>query len=221
MTSQPVRAVIFDLDGVIVSTDHCHYLAWKQIAEEVGIDFSEAQGHRCRGVSRMESLEIVLEGARRVFTAEQKESLAAKKNALYLRKILALGPGDLLPGVMDFLRDLRSEGVLQAIGSSSKNTPVILHQIGLHSWFDAVADGNDILHSKPHPEVFLTAASRLSMSPEFCVVIEDAAAGVEAGLAAGMRVFAVGEACKHPGATAAAGNLEAMTFRKFCKLLGG
>ena len=196
-----VKGVIFDLDGVIVSTDDCHYLAWKRMADEEGIPFDRAVNERLRGVSRMESLNIILEKATVAYTDAQKEALATRKNTYYVDLIGRLTPADILPGALDVLQELRKRNVKIAIGSSSRNTPVILRQIGLDHAFDAVADGNQIRHSKPDPEVFVLAASLLGIAPENCLVVEDADAGVEAALAGGMKALGVGSAAQNPRAT--------------------
>lgn len=188
------QAVIFDLDGVIVSTDHYHYIAWKKIADQEGIEFNTQINHRLRGVSRMESLDIILEKANRVYGQEEKEQLAEQKNMYYRESLTLLSDKDLLPGVKETLKQLKLRGIRIAIGSSSKNTPLILRQTGLLEMFDGIADGNMIANSKPHPEVFLLAASKIGVAPEACLVVEDAEAGVEAGLRAGMKVAGVGEA---------------------------
>ena len=180
------KAVIFDLDGVIVSTDGFHYRAWKAMADNEGIYFDETINNRLRGVSRMESLEIILERATKTYTPEEKEAMATAKNDIYRESLVQLTPEDILPGVMDMLTTLRGMGVKLAIGSSSKNTPVILKQIGLGDYFDAVADGNQIKNSKPDPEVFLLAAKLLGIDPADCVVVEDAYAGIDAAKAGGM-----------------------------------
>lgn len=210
--SNQILGVIFDLDGVIVSTDNCHYLAWKRMADEEGIPFDRTVNERLRGVSRMESLEIILERVPNAYTDEEKAEMAARKNAYYVELIQDLTPADVLPGAMDVLSLLRSRGVKIAIGSSSKNTPVILKQIGLDGAFDAVADGNGITHSKPDPEVFLLAAKLLSLKPENCLVVEDADAGVEAAIAGGMRTLGVGFAAANPQATFSAADLVQANF---------
>lgn len=194
MSSKSILGVIFDLDGVIVSTDNCHYLAWKRMADEEGIYFDRAINERLRGVSRMESLEIILERAQRPYTDEEKQAMAARKNEYYVELIGSLTAADLLPGALETLAWLRRKGVKVAIGSSSKNTPIILRQIGLDTAFDAVADGNAITRSKPDPEVFLLAARLLGLAPENCLVVEDAEAGVQAAVAGGMRALGVGSA---------------------------
>lgn len=191
------KAVIFDLDGVIVSTDGFHYRAWKAMADNEGIYFDETINNRLRGVSRMESLEIILERATKTYTPEEKEAMATAKNDIYRESLVQLTPEDILPGVMDMLTTLRGMGVKLAIGSSSKNTPVILKQIGLGDYFDAVADGNQIKNSKPDPEVFLLAAKLLGIDPADCVVVEDAYAGIDAAKAGGMKAVGVGDASKY------------------------
>lgn len=209
MTPPPFAAVIFDLDGVIVSTDEYHYQGWKRLADEEGIAFDRAVNERLRGVSRMESLEIVLEKSPRRHPDGEKAAMAAQKNGYYQELLRTrLQPGDILPGVMPLLRRLRANGVRLAIGSSSRNTPVILERIGLADFFDAVADGNQIRQSKPDPEVFLLAAAKLGCRPEDCLVVEDAVAGVEAALAGGMAVLAVGSARNDPRATMSAADLQ-------------
>ena len=189
-----IKAVIFDLDGVIVSTDECHYKAWKKLADEEGIYFDRTINERLRGVSRMESLEIVLEKAEKTYTQEENLSFAERKNNCYKEFIKSLTPDDILEGVMVNLEDLKSKGIKIAIGSSSKNTPIILKQIGLDNYFDAVSDGNNITKSKPDPEVFLKAADMLGVAYEDCMIVEDADAGIEAGKAAGMKTLAVNKA---------------------------
>ena len=186
-----IRAVIFDLDGVIVSTDDCHYEAWKKMADEEGIYFDKTINNRLRGVSRMESLEIVLERAEKEYSEEEKLQLAERKNGYYKEFITKLTPNDILPGAKENLEELRKNGIKIAIGSSSKNTPVILKQIGLDNYFDAVSDGNNITNSKPDPEVFLKAADMLGIPYGECMIVEDADAGIEAGKSAGMKTLSV------------------------------
>ena len=169
-----IEAVIFDLDGVIVSTDECHYRAWKKTADEEGIYFDRKINDRLRGVSRMDSLEIVLERAERLYTDEEKVELAERKNNYYKEYIKKLTKDDILNGVNENLAELKAKGIKVAIGSSSKNTPDILKYIGLDNYFDAVSDGNNITKSKPDPEVFLKAADMLGVPYEKCLVVEDA-----------------------------------------------
>lgn len=208
------KAVIFDLDGVIVCTDECHYKGWKKLADEEGIYFDREINQRLRGVSRMESLEIVLEKANKAYTAEEKAEMAERKNNFYREYIKDLTPADVLPGVMDFCEKLRAQGVKLAIGSSSKNTPAILKGIGLDTYFDAVADGNQITKSKPDPEVFLLAAKLVGINPADCMVVEDAEAGVDAALAGGMDVLGLGKAVENSNATYKAAGLNTFDIAK-------
>lgn len=196
----PIIAVIFDLDGVIVCTDEYHYLAWRRLADDEGIPFDRQTNERLRGVSRMRSLDILLEAADRTYTDQQKAAMADRKNACYVAMIQALTPSDVLPGALTIIDELKARGVAVAVASSSRNAGTILDRIGLPDAFDAVVDGNGISRSKPDPQVFLLAAERLGVCPANCLVVEDAHAGVDAGLAAGMRVLAVGSAAAHPGA---------------------
>ncbi len=207
-----IKAVIFDLDGVIVSTDDYHYRAWKKIADEEGIYFDREINERLRGVSRMESLEIILEKANRVYSQEEKNSFAERKNSLYRNLLEELTPSDILPGVMNVLETLKKNDIKVAIGSSSKNTEFILSKIGLHEYFDAISDGTQIKNSKPDPEVFLLAAKKLDIEPENCLVVEDADAGVEAGLAGNMKVLAVGYASSNAKANLGMKNLEQFKY---------
>lgn len=207
-----IQGVIFDLDGVIVSTDNCHYLAWKKMAEEEGVPFDRTINERLRGVSRMESLEIILEQAPREYTPAEKDLMAARKNAYYVELIGSLTQADILPGTLDALRLLKGKGVKAAIGSSSRNTPVILERIGLQKAFDAVADGNQIQNSKPDPEVFLLAARLLGLPPDNCLVVEDADAGIEAAVAGGMPTLGVGFAAGNETATYRAKSLNEADF---------
>ena len=191
------NGVIFDLDGVICFTDEYHYLAWKEMADDMGIYFDREINNRLRGVSRMASLEIILErydGA--VLSAEEKVSLAEKKNNIYRNLLSRMTPADLSAEVKETLDSLRAAGLKLAIGSSSKNAPFILERIGLAGYFDAVSDGNNIARSKPDPQVFTMAAEFLGLAPSECLVVEDAVAGADAGRAGGFAVACVGDAAK-------------------------
>ncbi|MCR4657885.1 MAG: beta-phosphoglucomutase [Lachnospiraceae bacterium] len=191
------QAVIFDLDGVLVHTDRFHYLAWKALADEKGIYFDEEINQRLRGVSRMESLEIILEryeGA--PLSAEEKERMAEKKNGIYREYLSGMTPSDVTEEVRDTLDKLKDRGYKLAVGSSSKNTGFILEKTELRDYFDAVSDGTMIKRTKPDPEVFLLAAELLNTEPAKCLVVEDADAGIEAGKAGGMITAAYGEATK-------------------------
>lgn len=196
------EGVIFDLDGVICFTDHYHYLAWKALADSLGIDFDEKKNDRLRGVSRMESLEIVLEGYNGpALSQAEKVALAEKKNGLYRQSLQTMTPKDLSDEVRETLNALRARGVKLAIGSSSKNTPLILERIGLAGFFDAVSDGNNIQRSKPDPQVFTMAAEMLGLEPGNCLVVEDALAGLQAAAAGGFDSAGLGPAAESGKAT--------------------
>lgn len=195
-----MRAVIFDLDGVLVSTDELHYEAWLQIARQEGIPFDRAVNDRLRGVSRMQSLAIILERAGQSYSQPEQEALAAQKNEHYRALLQTLTPAALLPGARETLCALRGRGIKTAVGSSSKNAPLILQRLQIEPLFDAVSDGNGLQHSKPHPEVFLRAAERLGLPPRDCLVVEDAEAGIQAAKAAGMPAAALGSARACPAA---------------------
>jgi beta-phosphoglucomutase len=210
-----IEAVIFDLDGVLVTTDELHYQAWKTLAESIGIDnFTKEDNLRQRGVSRMASLEIVLEKTDKNYTEEEKEVLAEKKNTMYVSSLATLSPEDVLPGVMDFIRFLKSKGIKTAIGSASKNTPLILEKTGIIDLFDEIVCGLDTQKSKPDPEVFLLGAQRLNISPERCVVIEDSDAGIKAAKSGGMYAVAVGAAKNNPHADYSAQSLDDFDYER-------
>ena len=188
------KGIIFDLDGVICSTEEYHCLAWKALADRLGIDFNREINNRLRGVSRMASLEIVLDGSDKHYTDAEKAGFAEEKNTIYRELLGRMSPCDMSDEVRDTLVALRGKGLKLAIGSSSRNTPYILERIGLSSFFDAVSDGNNITHSKPDPEVFLKAAEMLGFDPSACLVVEDAHAGVEAAVNGGFDAAAIGDA---------------------------
>jgi beta-phosphoglucomutase len=187
-----VKACIFDLDGVIVDTAKYHYLAWKKLATMLNINFTEENNERLKGVSRMASLDIILEIGNMVLDEKMKEEYAAIKNKWYLDYINQMMPDEILPGSLEFISELKNAGIKVALGSASKNTPLILERLGIGKLFDAVADGNVVRNAKPDPEVFITAAKMLGVQPEDCVVFEDAVAGVEAALNAGMCCVGIG-----------------------------
>ena len=191
-----IRGIIFDLDGVLCSTDQYHFLAWRAIAEEIGIPFDETLRSKLRGVSRMDSLNILLGEHSDVYTTAEKEHMAEKKNQLYCRYLSGMSEQNILPEVRDMLNRLKGRYRL-AVGSSSKNAGFILAKTKLESCFDAIADGNEIRNSKPDPEVFILAASKLSLLPEECIVLEDAPAGLLAAKAGGFASVAVGKSVEH------------------------
>ena len=190
------EAVIFDLDGVICHTDNYHYQAWKAIADQLHIYFDETINNRLRGVSRMESFDIILERYDGTMTEEEKVHYTTEKNEIYKELLKNMSPDDLSKEVKDTLDELRNRGMKLAIGSSSKNARFILGQIGLGDYFDGISDGNNITKSKPDPEVFLKAAEYIGKKPEHCIVVEDAKAGLEAGIAGGFACAAIGDAIK-------------------------
>ncbi|MDK2964784.1 beta-phosphoglucomutase [uncultured Clostridium sp.] len=191
-----IKAVIFDLDGVIISTDEYHYLAWKRLADETGLYFDRNMNSALRGVSRLESLNIILSRQGRQMSETDKLQLTDKKNSYYKEYLEHLSSASLTEDTANALTSLRKHGYLLAIGSSSKNARLILDRIGCGTYFDVVVDGNDIKRSKPDPEVFELAAKRLGIFPENCIVVEDSEAGIEAAVACGMRAAAVGYAAK-------------------------
>ena len=191
-----MKAIIFDLDGVIVSTDEQHYLGWQALADKLGIPFSREVNNRFRGVSRMACMDILEQIGGKHYSREEKEAYAAWKNDYYRNLLGQMSPADLNPEVKSTLDKLRARGLKLAIGSSSKNAKFILERIGLADFFDAVSDGTNILRSKPDPEVFLKAAEFLGLEPAECLVVEDAVPGVDAAHAGGMRAAAVGDAAQ-------------------------
>ena len=189
-------AVIFDLDGVICYTDEYHYQAWKAMADSIGVSFDREINNRLRGVSRMASLDIVLEKYHGELSEAEKEELADQKNEIYKKLLAQMSPADLSDEVKSTLDELRRRGYQLAIGSSSKNAPFILRQIGLGEYFDAVSDGNNITRSKPDPEVFGKAAKMLWVGAKRCLVVEDAVSGAEAAHKGGMKAACVGDASR-------------------------
>ncbi len=188
-----IKGIIFDLDGVLVSTDHLHFEAWKMLAEKFGITgFTREDNERQKGVSRMDSLEIVLEKGEKQYTQEEKMALADFKNNYYVELLQNLKQDAVLAGVIDTITKLKEKGLLIGIGSVSKNTPLILSKTGLLPYIDKVSCGLDITKSKPDPEVFLVAAEKLGLQPEECLVIEDSGAGIVAAKAANMKSIGVG-----------------------------
>jgi beta-phosphoglucomutase len=189
-----MRAAIFDLDGVIVDTAKYHYLAWKRLANETGFDFTETDNERLKGVSRTRSLEILLEIGGLTLDDAAKARLAEQKNSWYVDYISHMDASELLPGAAEYLQYIRAKDVKIALGSASKNAPLILERIGISSLFDAIVDGNKVSKAKPDPEVFLRAAEELNVAPAECVVFEDAEAGIEAAHRAGMSAVGIGKA---------------------------
>lgn len=202
-----MQAAIFDLDGVIVDTARYHFLAWKRLADSLGFDFTEADNERLKGVSRTRSLEILLEIGGLTPDDATRAQLAVQKNEWYVEYIRRLDKTEILPGATEYLRRLGSRGIKTAIGSASKNTPLILERLCITPLFDAVIDGNSVSKAKPDPEVFLQAAHALSIPPANCVVFEDAEAGIEAALRAGMGAVGIGKPGMLSDADAVVGGL--------------
>jgi len=187
-----MHAAIFDLDGVIVNTARYHYLAWKRLANELGFDFTEQDNERLKGVSRARSLEILLEIGGLQVDEATRHHLADRKNRWYVEMLQTMDQSEILPGAADYLHWLRQRGVKIALGSASQNAPLILERLQLTSLFDVVIDGRQVQCAKPHPQVFLLAAEALNVVPAYCVVFEDAAAGIEAARRAGMGCVGIG-----------------------------
>ncbi|MET4654031.1 beta-phosphoglucomutase [Exiguobacterium sp. PvP048] len=189
-----IEAVIFDLDGVITDTAEYHYLAWKQLGEELDIPFDREFNETLKGVSRTDSLEriLILGGKQDAFTAQEKEALATKKNDHYVTLIQHISEQDLLPGIIVFLDEIRATGLKIGMASASKNALTVVEALGVRHYFDDIVDAATVAQSKPHPEVFLRAAEALGVAPERCIGVEDAAAGITAIHAAGMYAVGVG-----------------------------
>jgi beta-phosphoglucomutase len=212
-----IKACIFDLDGVIVDTAKYHFLAWKKLAVMLNIEFTEKDNERLKGVSRMASLEIILEIGKVAPDEKQKEEYAFLKNKWYLDYIGRMMQDEILPGSLELISELKIAGIKTAIGSASKNTPLILERLGIAKFFDAVADGNNVNKAKPDPEVFLTASRMLGVSPSECIVFEDAIAGVEAALNAGMVCIGIGSADILTNAHTVISGLDKMNLKKLRK----
>lgn len=187
-----IRAAIFDLDGVIVDTAHYHYIAWKRLASEFGITLTPLHNELLKGVSRVRSLEIILSLGNVELSEAQKAQLADKKNKWFVEYIESIRPEEIFPGVKEILQQLRKKKIKIGLASSSKNAPRVIELLGIGLEFDTLVDGTMITHTKPDPEIFLLAAHKLGIDPADCVVFEDAEAGVEAALAAGMKCVGVG-----------------------------
>jgi beta-phosphoglucomutase len=209
-----IKACIFDLDGVIVDTAVYHYKAWKRLANELGFDFTEDDNEKLKGVSRVRSLQLILQWGGVTKTEAEQEELANKKNAWYVKMISHMTPAEILPGAKEFLETCRAAGLKTALGSASKNSMTILNKINLADLFDAVIDGNKVSKPKPDPEVFLKGAEALNEVPADCVVFEDAIAGVEAAINGGMKAVGVGSPAVLIHANLVVSGLNEMTLEK-------
>lgn len=189
---QSIRGVIFDLDGVIVDTAHYHYLAWKKLAQELGINLTLDDNEKLKGISRMKSLDVILALGGVSLTDYEKEKLANKKNTWFVDFVERMAPEEIFPGVKTLIGSMREKGLKVALASSSKNAKTVLDLLHVRSLFDVIVDGNMVVNSKPDPEIFLLAASMLNLQPSTCVVFEDAEAGVQAAIDAGMKCIGIG-----------------------------
>jgi len=209
-----IKACIFDLDGVIVDTAVYHYKAWRRLANQLGFDFTEEQNEELKGISRIESLKIILHLGGVTKSDEEMQELATLKNTWYVDMITKMTPDEILPGAKEFLELVRAKNYLTALGSASKNSETILNQIGLMHLFDALVDGNKVTKSKPDPEVFLVGAQELNVNPQECVVFEDAIAGVQAAKAGNMKAVGIGKADVLTEADIVVAGLNEMTIEK-------
>ena len=188
-----IKAVLFDLDGVLVSTDEYHYRSWLKLSKEEGFDFFDHEfNHQFRGVARMECVEILTKASGRLYTIEQKQEIADRKNRYFAESLASVTPDELLPGALAALRELKRRGVKIAVASNSRNAKPIIRQVGIDQYLDAIVDGHEIENSKPDPEVFLLAAKSIGVPPANCIVVEDAVAGLEAARRAGMKALGIG-----------------------------
>jgi beta-phosphoglucomutase len=208
-------AAIFDLDGVLVNTAEFHYRAWKVIADRLGAGFTRSHNERLKGVSRAKSLDILLETCPKPCAAKEKAALMEEKNGLYVDMLQNLSGDDLLAGSAECLNKLRARGVKTALGSASKNAPFILEKLGIQNLFDAVIDGNTTRRTKPDPEVFTLGADALGVGYNRCVVFEDALAGIQAALSAGMLPIGIGEETNLPGAHRCIGSLSELSIEDY------
>jgi beta-phosphoglucomutase len=213
-----IQACIFDLDGVIVDTAVYHYQAWKRLANELGFDFTEHDNEKLKGVSRVRSLELILEWGGVTKTAAEREELATRKNNWYVEMISHMKPDEVLPGAREFLETCRLAGLKTALGSASKNSMMILENVQLVDYFDAIIDGNKVTTAKPDPEVFLKGAQAVGVAPTACVVFEDAIAGVQAAKNGGMKAVGVGDPAVLTEADVVIGGLNEMTIERLEKI---
>ncbi|MBS2212866.1 beta-phosphoglucomutase [Carboxylicivirga mesophila] len=213
-----IKACLFDLDGVIVDTAKYHYIAWKELASNLGFEFTEEDNERLKGVSRMTSLNILLEIGGITLSDEEKHRLAEKKNENYRTFILKMQPDEILDGAKEFLQELKAKGIKIALGSASKNAMTILERLELTELFEAIIDGTKVTEAKPNPEVFLKGAEALNVAPSECVVFEDAEAGVEAALAGNMKCVGIGSPDVLGKANLVIDGLHQMTYEKLMEL---
>ncbi|MCW8329176.1 beta-phosphoglucomutase [Photobacterium sp. SDRW27] len=215
--TETIKGVIFDLDGVLVDTACLHYKAWKKMADKLNIPFSEKDNEKLKGVSRKDSLDIILNHSGRNFSETEKHQLLLDKNNDYLKLVNQLNENDVLGGVVKLIEELKYKGIRISLGSASKNARLILELTGLYHYFDYIVDGNMVVKAKPAPDVFLTGAELLGLSPSECLVFEDAQSGVQAALTAGMKVVGVGEQALLHQATAVVPDLIGFNIEDYIK----
>jgi beta-phosphoglucomutase len=214
-----IQAVLFDLDGVLVSTDEYHYRSWKKLSEEEGFIFFDHEfNHKFRGVARMECVEIITKASGKTYTPEQKQELADRKNRYFAESLAAVSTEALLPGALSALHELKNRGIKIAVASNSRNALTIIKQVKIEQLLDAVIDGYQIENSKPDPEVFLLAAKRVDTSPDHCLVVEDAVAGIESARRAGMKALGIGTRERLPNADIVVPNLSAISVDELLNL---
>jgi len=214
-----ISGCLFDMDGVIVDTAKHHYVAWKSLADELSIPFSEVENESLKGLSRLDSLECILRSGNLEVSSNTKIELMEKKNQLYLQIIGSMGPDDILPGVKELMLELRNEGIGICLGSSSKNASSILKSIGIFDLFDGIVDGNNLTLSKPDPEVFIKGSKILGLTPSSCIVFEDAESGIEAALSGGFFALGIGKEGSLKRAHANVQDLAHMTFENLQALV--
>lgn len=214
-----IKACLFDMDGVIVDTARFHFKAWHRLADSLGIQFTEEDNEQLKGVSRVDSLEKILSWGNLHLNNTKKIELMDLKNKWYLEYVEEVNPSDMLPGVFDFLQELKAAGIKIGLGSSSKNSVLILEKLGIYELFDTIMDGNKIHMSKPHPEVFERGAAELELNPQHIVVFEDAISGVDAAIAGGFYCIGIGDPSILSKAHAVIPNMKAMTIAKMIDLL--
>jgi beta-phosphoglucomutase len=208
-----IKAVLFDLDGVLVSTDEYHFLSWKKLSEEEGFNFFDHEfNHKFRGVARMECVEIITKASGKKYTPQQKQDLADRKNRYFVESLSSVTAEVLLPGALSALHELRKRGIKTAVASNSRNAVTIIKQVKIEHLLDAIVDGYQIENSKPDPEVFLLAAKNVCVPPPECLVIEDAVAGIESAIRAGMKALGIGTKERLPNADIVVPNLSAISI---------
>jgi beta-phosphoglucomutase len=212
-----IRGFIFDLDGVLTDTAEYHYRGWKRLADEEGIPFERADNEALRGIPRRESLMLILKG--RAYPEEKILEMMDRKNKYYLQFINEVTPKDLLPGARELLEEIHAAGLKSALGSASKNAPDVVRRLGIAELLDAISDGSSVERQKPAPDLFLHAAKQLNLKPDECVVVEDAAAGIEAAIAGGFHSVGLGPRERVGNAEIILDSLDGVHLQKILNLL--